>query len=113
MGGSAGTPDPDALKILAISYAREQVKAGAHYLWGGAGNTPGNSDGAPYRTSYTKLHDNVPDLTTAALENHRKEAPYTPMLFAAYANTSDQGVLACSGRAASRIRGSRTRRPHQ
>jgi len=32
----------DAKKQQVIDTAREQVDAGAHYLWSAAGNTPGN-----------------------------------------------------------------------
>lgn len=86
----------NALKSLVINAARQQAEAGAHYLWGAAGNTPGQRDGASYRPAHAKLHANVPDVL-----NERMQPEYkvnTPILFAAYVNSSDQGVLPCAGR---------------
>lgn len=82
-----------------INEARTHAEDGAHYLWGGAGNTPGESDGAAYRPKYTLLHANTPDLVEVAAPPSRR-APFVPTLFAAWAATFDQGNLACSGRAA-------------
>jgi hypothetical protein len=86
----------DALKQLVIKTAREQAEAGAHYLWGAAGNTPGQSDGASYRPAHAKLHANVPDVLGAGGTPAYKVN--APVLFAAYVNSSDQGDLPCAGR---------------
>ncbi len=86
-----------------IDKARQQVTLGAHYLWSTAGNTPGNKDGAWYRPQKAELHPNVPDLDEFNNDNRNSAAAklrvQTPMLFCAYANTSDFGLLACGGRA--------------
>lgn len=93
--------DSLAMRLLVIEEARKQTQMGAHYMWGGAGNTPGQSDGAWYRSDHVKLHENVPNLD----DPDQKPAGdstriHVPTLFAAYVNSSDQGVLACAGRAA-------------
>jgi len=87
-------------QLSVIGPAREQANAGAHYLWSAAGNTPGNSDGAFYRPSKVQLHENVPEETSSSAGVQPKSAPFTPMLFAGFAHTSDQGTLSCAGRAA-------------
>src|SRR4051812_9020333 len=88
-----------ALKLSVINTARGQV--GAHYLWSAAGNTPGNSDGAYYRTDRVKRHPDLPDADNLDADLTKpKGAPYTPTLFAAYAETGDQGTLACAARCA-------------
>lgn len=92
----------DELKQAVIDKAREQSDAGAHYLWSTAGNTPGNKDGAWYRQLKAELHPDLPDL--AALNGNRNAAAVkfnvqAPMLFGAFASTSDFGRLACTGRA--------------
>lgn len=85
----------EALKHLVIKTAREQAEAGAHYLWGAAGNTPGQSDGAFYRKDHVRLHANVPDvLDEKATPKYKVSAP---TLFAAYVEDG-QGVLPCAGR---------------
>ncbi|HMF57346.1 MAG TPA: hypothetical protein VK619_13465 [Pyrinomonadaceae bacterium] len=93
--------DNEALKLLVIQKAREQAKAGAHYLWGAAGNTPGNSDGAWYRPSHAQLHPNVPDLEPLTQNRNAaasKHNVHVPTLFAAFVDSSDQGLLPCVGR---------------
>lgn len=87
----------DALKLLVIQTARSQAEAGAHYLWGGAGNTPGQSDGAHYRKSYAQLHANVPDvLDEKATPKYKVN---TPILFTAFGDSPDGlGILPCAGR---------------
>lgn len=95
--------DVDQTKQEFIDTAREQADNGAHYLWSTAGNTPGNKDGAWYRPLKANLHDNVPDLaglTLSAATISTKYGVHAPMLFAAYASTSDFGLLVCTGRAA-------------
>src|SRR6266480_3895290 len=93
----------EAKKQQVIDTAREQVDAGAHYLWSTAGNTPGNKDGAWYRPQKAELHPNVPDLDEFNDDNRNRAAGkynlHAPMLFTAYADTSDFGLLACGGRA--------------
>lgn len=94
--------DVDQKKLEFIRTAREQAEKGAHYLWSTAGNTPGNKDGAWYRPLKAQLHDNVPDLTGIKLSAAAVASKYhvhAPMLFAAYADTSDFGLLVCTGRA--------------
>jgi hypothetical protein len=93
----------DAKKQELIDTAREQVDEGAHYLWSTAGNTPGNKDGAWYRPSKAQLHPNLPDLDGFGQDPNSAASKFhvhTPMLFAAFADTSDFGLLACAGRAA-------------
>ena len=95
--------DGDQRKQAFIDTARQQANDGAHYLWSTAGNTPGNKDGAWYRPLKAQLHDNVPDLTGLSLSPATIATKYgihAPMLFAAYADTSDFGLLVCTGRAA-------------
>lgn len=86
-----------------IDKAREQVTQGAHYLWSTAGNTPGNKDGAWYRQLKAELHPNVPDLDEFNTADRNAAAAkyrvHVPMIFSAFANTSDFGLLACGGRA--------------
>ena len=92
----------EAKKQQVIDTAREQVDAGAHYLWSAAGNTPGNKDGAWYRTLKAQLHPNLPDLDNLSQDRNRAASKFnvhTPMLFGAFADTSDYGLLACAGRA--------------
>jgi hypothetical protein len=89
--------DEAAMKQAVIDLAREQARNGAHYLWGAAGNTPGESDGATYRPSHAQLHRNLPDLDGAAVG---KSGVLAPILFSAWVNSSDQGKLACAGRCA-------------
>lgn len=94
--------DVDQKKQKVIDTAREQAVDGAHYLWSTAGNTPGNKDGAWYRSLKAELHDNVPDLSGMNLNSATiatKYGVHAPMLFAAYASTSDFGLLVCTGRA--------------
>lgn len=100
-------PTADALKQLVVATAQEQADKGAHYLWGCAGNTPGNSDGAAYRPSHALLHANVPDLENPESDWHKTAGILkVPMLLAAYCFPSDQGDavgrsgMACTGRAA-------------
>lgn len=92
--------DIEETKQRLIDTARDQV--GAHYLWSTAGNTPGNKDGAWYRALKAELHPNVPDLDEfnsdsrfAAAKKYKVQAP---ILFTAFASTSDFGLLACGGR---------------
>jgi hypothetical protein len=85
------------MKQAAIDLAQQQASDGAHYLWGTAGNRPGQADGAAYRKNRALLHANVPDLGSDAKPNGKKEAPYVPMLFSAFAN---DGGLVCVGRCA-------------
>jgi hypothetical protein len=68
-------------------------------MWGGAGNTPGQSDGAWYRSDHVKLHENVPNLDDPDQNPLETLRASVPTLFAAYVNSSDQ-ALACAGRAA-------------
>ena len=86
-----------------IDKAREQARMGAHYLWSTAGNTPGNQDGAWYRPAKALLYPNIPDMDEYNTDNRYAAAArykiQTPMLFTAYADTSDFGLLACGGRA--------------
>jgi hypothetical protein len=89
--------DEDAMKQAVIDLAREQARNGAHYLWGCAGNTPGESDGATYRPSHARLHENIPGLDGTA---PKKMDVVAPILFAAWVDSSDQGKLACAGRCA-------------
>lgn len=92
----------EARKQQVIDTAREQVDAGAHYLWSTAGNTPGNKDGAWYRSLKAQLHPNLPDLDNLGQDRNRAASKFNvhaPMLFAAFADTSDYGLLACTGRA--------------
>ena len=88
----------DALKQLVIQTARAQVEAGAHYLWGGAGNTPGQADGAFYRKSYALLHANVPDILDEKIVPKIKVN--SPALFTAYAYdlVNSQTIWTCAGR---------------
>lgn len=93
--------DIDAKKQELIDTAREQVDAGAHYLWSTAGNTPGNKDGAWYRPLKAQLHPNLPDLDAIGADRNQSSLRFNvraPMLFTAFADTSDYGPLACSGR---------------
>ena len=91
--------DPlNALKLQVIGKARDQV--GQHYLWGGAGNTPGQADGAWYRKDHVELHENVPSLDDSDAAGRGAPRGPTPMLFAAWVRSSDKGHLACAGRAA-------------
>jgi hypothetical protein len=90
--------DIDKLKQAVIDLARQQV--GCHYLWGGAGNTPGNSDGAAYRPSHVRLHPNLPDFSKPVKPGGFTGVPYVPTLFAAWVDSSDKGKLACGGRCA-------------
>jgi hypothetical protein len=92
--------DESLIKQSIIDLARKQAADGAHYLWGAAGNTPGQSDGAHYRPSHVQLHPNVPDLTDQAGNGTKRAIPLVPTLFAGWVDSSDQGKLACSGRAA-------------
>jgi hypothetical protein len=89
--------DEDAMKQAVIDLARTQARSGAHYLWGTAGNTPGNPDGATYRPSHAQLHANLPDLDGGT---GAKIDVVPPILFSAWVDSSDQGKLACSGRCA-------------
>ena len=86
-----------------IDKARDQVKQGAHYLWSAAGNTPGNKDGASYRPQQAQLHPNVPDLDEFNNGDRNLAAAklkvHVPLIFGAFASTSDFGLLACTGRA--------------
>lgn len=95
--------DVEKTKQRLIDKVREQVKLGAHYLWSTAGNTPGNKDGAWYRPEKAQLHPDVPDLDEFNNGNRNGAATkyniHTPMIFTAFANTSDFGLLACGGRA--------------
>jgi hypothetical protein len=89
------------LKQQLIDQARNQV--GAHYLWSTAGNTPGNKDGAWYRSLKAELHPNIPDLEPVSPDRFAAASKFrvqAPMLFTGYAATSDFGLLACTGRAA-------------
>jgi len=90
--------DIDKIKQAVIDLARAQV--GAHYLWGGAGNTPGNSDGASYRPSHVRLLDNVPDFDKPVKAGTFKGVPYVPSLYVAWVDSSDKGKLVCGGRCA-------------
>jgi cell wall-associated NlpC family hydrolase len=92
----------DELKQRIIDEARVHSDAGAHYLWSTAGNTPGNKDGAWYRPQKAELHPNLPDLESPGQNRNAAASKYSvhaPMLFTAFANTSDFGLLACTGRA--------------
>ncbi|SRR6266480_3469132 len=89
----------EAKKQQVIDTAREQVDAGAHYLWSAAGNTPGNKDGAWYRPLKAQLHPNLPDLDNLGQDRNRAASKFNvhvPMLFAAFTDTSDYGLLACA-----------------
>lgn len=89
-------------KQQVIDEARSHVDAGAHYLWSTAGNTPGNKDGAWYRPAKAQLHPDVPDLAPLSLDRNAAASRFnihTPILFGAFADTSDFGLLACAGRA--------------
>src|SRR5689334_24043537 len=90
--------DENTLKKTIIDLARTEAESGSHYLWGAAGNRPGEGDGATYRPTYTQLHANVPNLDGSPEAGKFKGTPYVPTLFAAWANTFDQGRLACAGR---------------
>jgi hypothetical protein len=92
--------DPELIKQCVIDLARKQV--GSHYLWGAAGNTPGQSDGPSFRPSYTKLHANVPDVDSNAANGAKPAVSdvNVPTLFAAWADSPYDGKLACSGRCA-------------
>ena len=61
----------ESKKQQVIDTAREQVDAGAHYLWSTAGNTPGNKDGAWYRPLKAQLHPNLPDLDSLGQDPNR------------------------------------------
>ncbi len=91
--------DEALIKQCVIDVARRQVADGAHYLWGAAGNTPGQSDGAHYRPSHVQLYPNIPDLDSQATNGTKRAIPNVPTLFAAWVDSSDQGKLACAGRA--------------
>lgn len=95
--------DIELKKFRLIKMARLQAEFGAHYLWSTAGNKPGNNDGAWYRPGKAQLHPNVPDLGESNDKNRYAAAAkynvHTPMIFTAYADTSDFGLLACGGRA--------------
>lgn len=73
-----------------VELAQTQVGAG-HFVWGGAGNTPGNDNGA-WGSSRINLHENVPDLENVS----RPLKPVTPMLLAAWSPV--QGKWVCGGR---------------
>jgi hypothetical protein len=94
--------DIELKKWRLIKKARLQAESGAHYLWSTAGNNPGKNDGAWYRPGKAQLHPNLPDLVNDQSRNAAaaKYNVHTPMIFTAYANTSDFGLLACGGRAA-------------
>jgi len=92
--------DEDLVKQAIIDLARQQVDDGAHYLWGTAGNCPGESNGASYRPSHARLYANRPDLDAAAKAAAYPGEPYVPTLFAAWVNSSDKGKIVCAGRCA-------------
>src|SRR5438270_8525933 len=74
----------ESKKQQVIDTAREQVDAGAHYLWSTAGNTPGNKDGAWYRPLKAQLHPNLPDLNSLGQDPNRAASKFNvhaPMLF--------------------------------
>jgi hypothetical protein len=96
---SMGKDDALELKHRVIDKAREQVTAGAHYLWSAAGATTGQKDGASYRKDNVLLQPNIPDLTQASNQVLPKGPPFAPALFSAWADTSDQEQVACTGRA--------------
>ena len=64
------TPQGKLIQRQAIVDEARSHVGWAHYLWGGAGNTPGNADGAQYRPSLVKmqpdsLHPKHPSVQTA------------------------------------------------
>ena len=90
--------DAALIKQAIVDLARQQV--GCHYLWGAAGNTPGQSDGAKYRPSYVRLHPNIPDLDSGSVNGTKGLNPNVPTLFAGWADNSAEGKLICAGRCA-------------
>src|SRR5580704_11600492 len=90
--------DVALIKQALIDLARNQVDS--HYLWGAAGNRPGQSDGASYRPSHAQLFPNIPDVDSDTSNGAKRSIPNVPTLFAAWVDSSDQGKLACAGRAA-------------
>jgi hypothetical protein len=81
-------------RVDVIELAREQVDV-AHFLWGAAGNTPGNSDGAWCFPARIRLHENLPDLEKSEAPPQSKVSA-TPFLLAAWSPV--QGKWACGGR---------------
>jgi cell wall-associated NlpC family hydrolase len=82
-----------ATRQAIIDLAREQV--GCHYVWGGAGNTPGDEDGAFYRKSAVKLHANNAEKPKHSERDHglgRK----MPIILAATCYVD--GYKVCAGR---------------
>jgi cell wall-associated NlpC family hydrolase len=74
-----------------IELAQDQI--GCHYVWGGAGNTPGNEDGAFYRRGAVKMHDNETGPPPKAHADHGRKVA---IILAAYCRVD--GYKVCVGR---------------
>jgi len=98
IGGYEDVSDANRIKQNIIDIARTEAELGAHYLWGAAGNRPGEGDGATYRPKHAQLHANVPNLDGMPEAGKFRGTPYVPTLYAAWVNSHDQGRLACAGR---------------
>jgi cell wall-associated NlpC family hydrolase len=73
-----------------IDWAKAEI--GSHYLWGAAGNTPGNSDGAFYRPNQVHLHENDTEPAPKGCDYGRTQ----DILFAATCFVD--GNCVCAGR---------------
>jgi cell wall-associated NlpC family hydrolase len=78
------------IRQRAVALARQQV--GCHYVWGGAGNTPDQADGAYYRTSAVHMHFDDPSPGRPGNEPGRRQ----PILYAAWCRVDGDKV--CAGR---------------
>ena len=71
--------------------ARARLNIACHYVWGAAGNVPGQSDGAWYRPAAARMHDLV-------LEPPDRRYPnlHQPIMYAAWCRVDGDKV--CAGR---------------
>jgi cell wall-associated NlpC family hydrolase len=80
------------IRQRAVALARDQV--GCHYVWGGAGNMPDQSNGAYYRTSAVHMHPDDLGPGRRGYEPARRQ----PILYAAWCRVDGDKV--CAGRSA-------------
>lgn len=72
--------------------ARARLNIACHYVWGAAGNVPGQSDGAWYRPAAARMHDLVLDPRG----DRRYPNLHQPIMYAAWCRVDGDKV--CAGR---------------